>query len=170
MTEVKPDVEPMKGTMTFVMKKVGYIPMTADLFHVGHLNIIARANQICNYVVIGLLADELVKKYKGMAPVIPFEERKAILECVMGVNKVVKQTSLDFSKEVKKEKAMFVISADPKWEPDEEKALRKVEDFCMPVIFRYYEGQSTTKIKNDIVQRYVDKYGKLVNKEKTYHI
>lgn len=48
--------------------KVGYTTGTFDLFHVGHLNLLERAKQQCEYLVVGVSTDALVAEYKGRAP------------------------------------------------------------------------------------------------------
>lgn len=45
------------------------------MFHIGHLNIIARAKELCDYLIVGVSTDELVQKEKGKIPVIPYEEK-----------------------------------------------------------------------------------------------
>lgn len=79
------------------MKKygIGYTTGVFDLFHVGHLNLISRAKKQCNYLIVGISTDELVKEYKGHYPVIPYEERKKIVEAIRFVDKVVPQTTLN---------------------------------------------------------------------------
>lgn len=76
------------------MSVIGYTTGVFDLFHVGHLNILKRAKEQCDYLVVGVTVDELVA-YKGKKAFIPFEERCAIVEAIKYVDKVVPQTSMD---------------------------------------------------------------------------
>ena len=76
------------------MSVIGYTTGVFDLFHVGHLNILKRATEQCDYLVVGVTVDELVA-YKGKKAFIPFEERCAIVEAIKYVDKVVPQTSMD---------------------------------------------------------------------------
>jgi len=73
----------------------GYTTGVFDLFHIGHLNIIRRAKEQCDYLIVGVSTDELVEEYKKNPPVIPYEERKVIIESIKYVDEVVPQTSLD---------------------------------------------------------------------------
>ena len=75
--------------------KIGYTTGVFDLFHIGHLNILKRAKELCEYLIVGVSTDELVETYKHKTPVISFENRKAIVEAIRYVDKVVTQESMD---------------------------------------------------------------------------
>lgn len=75
--------------------KVGYTAGVYDLFHIGHLNLLRRAKEQCEYLIVAVSTDELVQQYKNKTPVIPFSERKAIVEAIKYVDEVVPQTSRD---------------------------------------------------------------------------
>ena len=79
------------------MKKyrVGYTTGVFDMFHVGHLNILKRAKEQCDCLIVGVSTDDLVRDYKGKSPIIPYEERLAIVEANKYVDKVVPQTTMD---------------------------------------------------------------------------
>lgn len=77
--------------------KIGYTTGVFDLFHIGHLNIIKRAKEQCDYLIVGVSTDELVQEYKHKRPVISFENRSEIVASLRYVDKVVAQTSLDKS-------------------------------------------------------------------------
>jgi glycerol-3-phosphate cytidylyltransferase len=75
--------------------KTGYTTGVYDLFHIGHLNIIKRAKEMCEYLIVGVSTDELVLNYKGQSPVISFDERFEIVSSIKFVDKVVVQSSMD---------------------------------------------------------------------------
>ena len=74
---------------------VGYTTGVYDMFHIGHLNILKRAKEQCDYLIVGVSTDELVKEYKHKTPVIPFEERVAIVKAIRYVDEVVPQENMD---------------------------------------------------------------------------
>lgn len=75
------------------MKKriVGYTTGVYDMFHIGHLNILMNAKQLCDYLIVGVSTDELVESEKNKKPVIPYEERKEIVSAIKYVDKTVPQ-------------------------------------------------------------------------------
>ena len=75
--------------------KIGYTTGVFDIFHIGHLNILKRAKEQCEYLIVGVSTDEVVETYKHKRPVIPFEERITIVEAIRYVDKVVPQISMD---------------------------------------------------------------------------
>lgn len=72
-------------------KIIGYTTGVYDMFHIGHLNVIKRAKEQCDYLIVGVSTDELVQKDKNKTPVIPYNERAAIVEALKYVDKVVPQ-------------------------------------------------------------------------------
>ena len=75
--------------------KVGYTTGVFDMFHIGHLNVLKNAKEQCEYLIVGVSTDNLVKEYKNKTPIIPYEERKAIVESIKYVDAVVPQTTMD---------------------------------------------------------------------------
>jgi len=76
-------------------KKVGYATGVWDLFHIGHLNILKQAKSRCDFLIVGVSTDENCYSYKKKNPVVPFDERKEIIESVKHVDLVVPQFSMD---------------------------------------------------------------------------
>lgn len=76
-------------------KIIGYTTGVFDLFHIGHLNILKRAKEQCDYLIVGVSTDELVQSYKHKTPIIPYAERVAIVEAIKYVDMVVPQTTMN---------------------------------------------------------------------------
>ena len=74
--------------------RIGYVPGAFDLFHVGHLNLLRRSKSRCEYLIAGVLTDELYEHFKKKKPVIPYEQRVAIVSAISYVDRVV---PVDFS-------------------------------------------------------------------------
>jgi glycerol-3-phosphate cytidylyltransferase len=74
---------------------IGYTAGVYDLFHIGHLNILRLAKQLCDELIVGVTTDEVVRVTKHKTPVIPFNERCEIVKSIIYVDKVVPQTDLD---------------------------------------------------------------------------
>lgn len=70
---------------------VGYTTGTFDMFHIGHLNILRRAKEQCDYLIVGVSTDELVEHDKNHAPIIPFANRCEIVKAIRFVDEVVPQ-------------------------------------------------------------------------------
>ena len=74
---------------------IGYTTGVFDMFHVGHLNLLARAREQCDRLIVGVSTDDVVLDYKGHAPIVPYAERVAIVKAIRYVDEVVPQTSMD---------------------------------------------------------------------------
>ncbi|VAW35566.1 Cytidylyltransferase domain / Phosphoenolpyruvate phosphomutase [hydrothermal vent metagenome] len=90
--------------------KTVFVAMSADIFHTGHLNIIKVARELGD-VIVGLGTDEISAQYKQMA-FMSYEQRKAILENIKGVTRVIPQPTLDLVPNLRALKPDFVVHGD----------------------------------------------------------
>jgi glycerol-3-phosphate cytidylyltransferase len=73
--------------------RIGYAPGAYDLFHVGHLNILREARARCDYLVAGVVSDEMCVLAKGKLPVVPLVERREIVGSIRFVDEVYTETT-----------------------------------------------------------------------------
>lgn len=131
---------------------IGYTTGVYDMFHIGHLNVIKHAKEQCDYLIVGVSVDELVQKEKNKTPIIPYEERAAIVGAIKYVDRVVPQ--LDKNKVEAWNKyhfqKMFVGSdwkGTPQWKKFEEDfAPLGVEIVYLP----HTDGISSTQLRENI--------------------
>ena len=74
---------------------IGYTTGVFDMFHIGHLNILQRAKEKCDYLIVGVSTDECVQSYKHKVPIIPYVQRAAIVGAIRFVDEVVPQATMD---------------------------------------------------------------------------
>lgn len=134
--------------------KVGYVPGVFDLFHVGHLNLIRRSKQRCEYLIVGILTDELVEHFKHKRPYIPYEQRAAIVAAIREVDEVV---AVDFHN-TRKIDAWNLYHFDCHFSgndhgPDWKKDLEQLQAVGSNMeFFEYTQGVSSTQIKQQFVE------------------
>lgn len=75
--------------------RVGYTAGVYDMFHIGHLNVIRNAKALCERLIVAVSTDELVREYKNKTPIIPYENRAAIVASIRYVDKVVPQSNMN---------------------------------------------------------------------------
>lgn len=104
-----------------VSDKIVYIAMSADIIHRGHLNIIDKAKKY-GKVILGLLTDPAIASYKRV-PLMNFDDRKAIVNSIKGIERVIPQNSLDYVPNLLKLKPDFVLHGDD-WKHGVQKETR----------------------------------------------
>ncbi len=70
-------------------QRIGYAAGAFDLFHVGHLNLLRHARMQCDFLIAGVVADELLVEAKGRPPVIPLAERLEIVRSIKYVDEAI---------------------------------------------------------------------------------
>ncbi|WP_010262454.1 adenylyltransferase/cytidyltransferase family protein [Treponema primitia] len=130
-------------------KIIGYTSGVFDLFHIGHLNILKRAKEQCAYLIVAVSTDELVQSYKNKLPVIPFNERKSIVESIKHVDKVVAQETRNKIEAWVKYKFNIMFVGDD-WKDNElfVETEKRFKEFGVKVIYLpYTKNTSSTLIK-----------------------
>ncbi|MDO4334388.1 MAG: SDR family NAD(P)-dependent oxidoreductase [Bacteroidales bacterium] len=130
--------------------KVGYLSGTFDLFHIGHLNLLRKAREYCDFLVVGVHKDA---SHKGKTTFIPFDERKSIVASVKYVDKVIESEKEDvdiYKKGIVKYDYLFVGS-----DYKGSERFNKYEDYFSDkdvkiIYFPYTKGTSSTQLRSAI--------------------
>ena len=136
--------------------KIGYTQGTYDLFHVGHLNLLKNAKSMCDYLIVGINSDDLVKKYKNKSVIINQENRAKIVEAIKWVDKVYVTNTLDKLEILKNIKFDAIFIGDD-WQSNERwiKTKKELNELGIDVIFLpYTDGISTSIIRKTIEKIY----------------
>ena len=105
-----------------VDNRVVYMCFSTDIIHSGHISIIKKAKRL-GKLIIGVLTDEAVESYKRY-PILPFEERRLLMENIRGVHKVIEQKSLSYKEVIEELKPDYVVHGDD-WKNGFQKPVRE---------------------------------------------
>ena len=130
-------------------KTVVYTSGTFDMLHFNHIKMIEYARSLGDILIVGVNTDELVASYKSQ-PVIPFEERIALMKSLKYPDVVIPQHSLEHFDKVKKLNFdVFVVGDDWVGKFD------YLKEFGVSVVyFPYGEGISSSALKKSIYENY----------------
>lgn len=130
-------------------KTVVYTSGTFDMLHANHIKMIEYARALGDILIVGVNTDELVASYKSQ-PIIPFDERIALMKALKYPDIVIPQHSLDHADKVAKLNFdIFVVGDDWAGKYDYLK-----EQGVTVIYFPYGEGVSSTELKARIYDRY----------------
>ena len=128
---------------------IGYAAGAYDLFHYGHLEILRKAKENCDYLIAGVVHDDVLEVTKGRRPVIPIEERAAIVSHIDYVDEVHIETTPD-KLETWKQKPFNGFFKGDDWKGTE-KGRTLEERFAEVGVevhyFPYTEHTSSTKLR-----------------------
>lgn len=132
--------------------KIGYTTGVFDMFHIGHLNILRRAKEQCEHLIVGVTTDDLCYTRKHKRPIINENERMAIVEAIKYVDKVVPQADMEKIRPVKELNA-DVVFVGSDWKGTDswnqyEKEFAKVG--CAVVYLDHTDGISSTILREKI--------------------
>ena len=148
-------------------KIVIYTAGSFDLFHYGHLNILLKAKELGDILIVGVSTNKLIKKYKKINPIIKYKERVLIIKNLKCVDKVIQQKSFFNEKQLKKYNIdIIVLGSD--WKntsfPELEKLLTNLK--IKMVYIPYTKHLSSSKIKEKIIRNSYDIIKSQIKKEK----
>ncbi|MGL6105768.1 glycerol-3-phosphate cytidylyltransferase [Romboutsia sp.] len=118
---------------------------TFDLLHFGHINLLKRAKDLGDCLVVGLSTDEF-NELKGKKSYFSYEKREYMLESVKYVDEVVKESSWEQKiEDIKKYNINVFVMGD-----DWEGKFDYLKEYCEVVYLSRTEGISTTEIKENL--------------------
>ncbi|WP_315793759.1 glycerol-3-phosphate cytidylyltransferase [Paenibacillus sp. BIC5C1] len=121
---------------------------TFDLLHDGHINLLKRAKELGDHLIVGLSNDNF-NRLKNKETYFSFESRKMILESIRYVDLVIEESNWEqkISDVISNKVDIFVMGDDWKGKFD------FLQDYCKVVYLTRTEGISTTKIKQDLFKK-----------------
>lgn len=146
-------------TVDGVEKTVVYVDMVGDLFHAGHVNMLKRAKDMGDYLIVGLMSDKDVESYKRL-PICTLQERTKVVEACKYVDKVIPGAPLCLTAElIEQEQIDFVLHGDDMNEETLKRFYSVPMEKGMLRVLPYTQGVSTSDIIRRIVAR-VDEFKK----------
>ncbi len=128
---------------------IGYLSGTFDLFHVGHLNLLRKAKQQCDYLIVGVHPDA---SHKGKETFIPFEERLEIVGSIQYVDKAVQSVPEDSDAWDLWHYSKLFVGSDYKGTERFLRYEKYFEDKGVGIVyFPYTKGTSSTQIRETII-------------------
>lgn len=138
------------------MKKynIGYTTGVYDLFHIGHLNILKRAKDMCEQLIVGVCSDELVLSYKNKKPIIPYQERIEIVRSIKYVDRAIIQTDRDKVKAFKALNFNALFLGDD-WKASEfyNKTEKELKLLGVDLIFLPYTKNVSSTFLKEVLQK-----------------
>lgn len=119
---------------------------TFDLFHVGHLNVLRRAREMGDHLIVGVSSDELNYRKKAFYPTYPLEHRMAIVQSIRYVDEVFVEHSLEEKQQYIVEHAADILVMGDDWKGK----FDHFSSICTVVYFPRTEGISSTGVKQQI--------------------
>lgn len=132
--------------------KVGYTTGVYDMFHIGHLNILKRAKEQCETLIVGVTTDELCYERKRKYPIINEYERMTIVGAIRYVDKVIPQANMEKIRSVKELGADAVFVGSDWKGTDAWKQYEKdfAEVGCTVVYLDHTEGISSSILREKL--------------------
>ena len=136
--------------------KRGYTAGVFDVFHIGHLNLLRNAKQLCDYLIVGVNSDELVESYKHKKTIQNLKDRMNIVSSIRYVDLTVENHTLD--KTSAWEKYHFdVIFIGDDWKGNER--WKKTEEELALLGVKVVYLPHTAGISSSIIRENIEKKG-----------
>lgn len=127
---------------------------TFDLLHYGHINILKRAKELGDYLVVAISSDEF-NAIKGKKSAMDFETRKGLVESIRYVDEVIREDDWDQKiKDVKEHNIDVFVMGD-----DWEGKFDFLKEYCEVVYMPRTRSISTTLLKSVLSPDDIEEYG-----------
>ncbi len=128
-----------------------FIPMSADFFHHGHVNLLVKAKKFGN-IIVGLMTNAGIKSYKKRFPFFNYYQRKKVLEEIKCIKKIIPLNGLEYAKTAKKYQLDYFVHGNDWVKGPQSKErqilIRTMKEWNGKVLeFKYTKNVSSTKIK-----------------------
>ncbi len=127
--------------------KVGYLSGTFDLFHIGHLNLLRRAKEYCDYLVVGVHESG---SWKGKETFIPLEERMAIVNAIEYADQVIVSPVEDSDAWDMFHYDYLFVGSDYKGTPRFQRYEEILKDKAKIIYFEYTQGTSSSQLRDSL--------------------
>ena len=139
-----------------ISKPIVFVPMAADIFHHGHVNILLKAKKYGN-IVVGLMTDRGIKKYKKKYPLVKFKNRKKVLEQIKCIERIIPIDGLEYLKFAKFYKFDYFIHGND-WKKNIQSDVRKK----LVILMKKWKGKVvdlpyTKNISSSIIRKKIKK-------------
>lgn len=131
----------------------GFFQGSFDITNAGHIRAFSLARSRCDYLVVGLNTDRIIREDKGREPIIPFSQRKEILEGLRNIDEVIECDdiyALPFIKQVGA--SVFVLTKE--WEHRHPDAINYINSIGGEVVFspRWEDILCSTDIRKRVIE------------------
>ena len=139
---------------------IGYAGGVYDLFHIGHLNLLKHARSQCDYLIAGVVSDDLVEVTKGKRPVIPLAERVEIVSSIRFVDEARPEVHLD-KMDTWREDGFHVYFKGDDWKgtPQGITLKRRLAEVGVEVIYFPYSLQTSSSLLRRALDAFNDQPG-----------
>ena len=138
-----------------IKKPIVFVPMAADILHHGHINILLKAKKLGS-VVVGLMTDKGIFKYKKRKPILNYQERKQILEQIKCIKKIIPLNGLLYVEYAIRYKFDYFVHGDD-WKKNiqtkvRSKLIKTMKEWNGKVVeYPYTKDISSTKLRKLIL-------------------
>jgi glycerol-3-phosphate cytidylyltransferase len=138
-------------------RRIAYAPGVYDLFHIGHLNVLRNSRERCDHLIAGVVTDEMALRAKGLQPIVPLEERLAIVASIRYVDEAVAE-DVPHKLEMWERLHFNAIIKGDDWQGTD-RGDKLESDFAkvgVEVIYVPYTKQTSSTMLRRVLQREID--------------